>query len=279
MGRRFAVLVLVLISVGCTASLSETAVAGDPHPCNGPYESCKLYLWYRGEHEDYNYYMNADAADPQAEPSDQGTMVSTGTARYSAFFVQDPRYDLEELYLDTNVNIVATLHLELSRSIDDVTGAMRDRKNAEFIGSETKPGLQGDQLYTFSFSVPSEVVANSLEFQVFLDLKEFGTVSYTFHTDGTSFIVLPLLRDTDSDGDPDRYDEDDDNDGFSDTEEQVAGTDPLDIFSFPEDGGDDGGDGGGDGGVETWVYVVTLVVVVAVAGAIAALYIRRRYGE
>jgi len=40
-------------------------------------------------------------------------------------------------------------------------------------------------------------------------------------------------RDTDGDGSGDNRDLDDDNDGFSDTEEQQAGTDPLDRLQFP----------------------------------------------
>ncbi|NQU25123.1 MAG: DUF5060 domain-containing protein [Candidatus Nealsonbacteria bacterium] len=40
-------------------------------------------------------------------------------------------------------------------------------------------------------------------------------------------------RDTDGDGTGDRADADDDNDGHSDTEETLAGTDPLDPVSFP----------------------------------------------
>ena len=47
-------------------------------------------------------------------------------------------------------------------------------------------------------------------------------------------------EDTDGDGIGNNADEDDDNDGFSDAEEETAGTDPLDASSFPNDRDGDG---------------------------------------
>ena len=41
--------------------------------------------------------------------------------------------------------------------------------------------------------------------------------------------------DSDGDGIGNNADSDDDNDGFTDSDEALAGTDPLDPFSFPED--------------------------------------------
>ena len=46
--------------------------------------------------------------------------------------------------------------------------------------------------------------------------------------------------DTDGDGLNNGIDPDDDNDGFTDLQEQAAGTDPLDPASVPGDGDNDG---------------------------------------
>jgi len=62
-----------------------------------------------------------------------------------------------------------------------------------------------------------------------------GAGAYTMYTDGSSYITFPVALDTDGDGIPDTMDTDDDNDGYTDAEEEEAGTDPLDPNSYPEE--------------------------------------------
>lgn len=51
----------------------------------------------------------------------------------------------------------------------------------------------------------------------------------------TEEVVITIIRDTDGDGNPDITDPDDDNDGYTDVEEEAAGTDPKDANSHPSE--------------------------------------------
>ena len=224
--------------------------------------------------------MNGNEEDPQSDPKDSGTMISTGTATYSAYFKQDPNYEFEHLYLDTSVNIVATCHLDFDKQLNRLSASLRDKSQDTYIGGATLNGVQGDNVYTFEFKPEVEMVTNHLEFLITFKYEQVGSVSYTFYTDGSSHITLPLLWDTDSDGNPDIYDEDDDDDGFSDVDEMAAGTDDKDPTSYPENGGNGGnGGGGGSGSYGTEFTFAQFGLVLAVIIAIIVviyLVVRRR---
>ncbi|MEY8559735.1 putative Ig domain-containing protein [Jeotgalicoccus halotolerans] len=69
------------------------------------------------------------------------------------------------------------------------------------------------------------------------EVKDFEIVIKATDESGnesTETVVITVQRDTDGDGDPDFTDPDDENDGFTDEEEIVAGTDPKDPTDQPD---------------------------------------------
>lgn len=229
MQKTIAIMLSILLAIGLSSF--PIANAGDPHLKNGNYTSGVFYLWHRGQHDEYDYFMNADE-NGMVNSEDGGTMVSTGSDSYTAFFKQDPNYPNEKIYIDTSVEIVARVHAEFDKKVDKVNGALKE-KDGDFLGGVELEGKSGDYTYVFKFKSKKENVTNNLEFQFRFEYNSRGTVSYTIYTDGSSYIALPLLRDTDADGNPDKYDIDDDNDGYTDAQEQQNNTNPLDTNSKP----------------------------------------------
>lgn len=223
--------ITITLSILLAIGLFPIVEAGDPHLKNGNYTSGIFYLWHRGQHDEYDYFMNADE-NGMVNSEDSGTMVSTGSASYTAFFEQDPNYPNEKIYIDISIEIVAKVHAEFDKEVDKVNGALKE-KDGDFLGGVELDGKSGDYIYVFKFKSKKENVTNNLEFQFRFEYNSPGTVSYTIYTDGSSFITLPLLRDTDLDGIVDKYDEDDDNDGYTDTQEQQNNTNQLDANSKP----------------------------------------------
>ena len=82
----------------------------------------------------------------------------------------------------------------------------------------------------FSTSYKAPIVKSKTEITITARARKQG---YELGYTTTSFYVIPGMLDTDKDGTPDEYDLDDDNDGYSDTEEIKAGTDPKDALDHP----------------------------------------------
>lgn len=125
----------------------------------------------------------------------------------------------------------------------------------------------------FDLDISATAILNGTDVMLRVHFEVRAQTTFTFFTDTTSNVELKILRDNDLDGDPDTTDPDDDNDGYTDDEEVIAGTDPLDPDDHPtpDDNGDDGDGGDDDNG-----YVVYLLILVVVIILVSVIVLRRR---
>lgn len=270
----------VIILVVCLL-LPSSVIADEAELNNGPYENKSLYIWHGPEH--LEFFMNCNENDPtNNRESDSGTTLTSG-GQVSLIAEQEPFDDSKNLYLDTTRNVVAWIYADLTGAIESITATLyHSMRDDDHILGTTTPATDSELgVYKFRFNPGQEMVSNHLFFVFRVDVLT-GGVQYTFYTDGRSYVNLPLLRDTDSDGQVDRDDVDDDNDGLSDTEETQLGTDITkqdtdadgyndDIDKYPldsskwEDKSDSDSNGDDDGGLPGFEAVILIGAVLILA--------------
>lgn len=254
--------------------LPSGVIADDGELNNGPYENKSLFIWHGLEH--LEFYMNCDEDDSNNyQETDSGTTLTSG-GQVSLIAEQNPYDDSENLFLDTTRNVVAWIYADITGAVESITATLYhgERDDQHILGTGIPETDSELGIYKFRFNPGQEMVPNHLIFVFRVDVLT-GGVQYTFYTDGQSYVNLPLLRDTDSDGQVDRDDTDDDNDGLSDTEETQLGTDltkqdtdddgynddidtdPLDPSKW-EDKTEDDSDDDDDGGLPGFEAVILI---------------------
>ena len=253
--------------------------------CNGPISMSSFGQDDDLSHENNVLYLHYDEDQP---PSSQHWMDTqrtnvTSSYRLTVGLIGDFTFDFQlrpplahRLPVDGSVphNLLVKLHLE-AESINPyplknvwIEWTYGDTVIHSDAPDNVDPGIIDFDLFIDDTAIPS---GTDVMLRVHFEIRPQTT--FTFYTDTTSNVQLTLLRDNDLDGDPDTTDPDDDNDGYTDDEEVIAGTDPLDPDDHPtpDNNGDDG-DGGDDGNG----YVVYLLILFVVIILVSVIVLRRR---
>ena len=257
--------------------ISFNVHAGDSKLYNGPFENRILYIWNTPDMT-HNFYMNCDENDLYNDRESESGYAFTADGQINLIAEQDPYDASKNIYFDTSKEIVIHIHAELNGSIESITAYLFHTSMGDdtLIGSGEPDFDSNNDIYIFRFRPNEEVTPNHLVFRFCVKVLVVG-LEYTLYTDGQSNITLPLLKDTDSDGIMDKYDDDDDNDGIPDDEEESSGSDPqdpdtdddgyndnVDVNPTDETQWDDeeDSDNGGAPGFETIFFIIGILIII-----------------
>jgi len=138
--------------------------------------------------------------------------------------------DNEEIEVIENKNVNVSIKREYVDEFIDEDYSIKYKKSKidSYKYTDLPNGLTGD-INGFSGVIDYNFTGDEEEHIFYVTYNEKGD-----NYDNNKYVEIKLLRDTDSDGVPDKDDDDKDGDGFSNAVEIARGSDPYDKFSIPD---------------------------------------------
>ena len=103
-----------------------------------------------------------------------------------------------------------------------------------FGGNVTSWSIVPEMFGGITFNTTNGVISGTPNIDIDLIVFQI-TASNSVYIDSYNVSIIAQYLDTDLDGIPDYLDEDDDGDGWTDADEEICGTDPLEFYDFPGD--------------------------------------------
>ena len=177
LGVFIGILFIAISIIICRGVISEK----QPNDCNN--------ILYLHSNTDSNLWINAEEDDPSSNAdSYENTLLGNGDVVED--FIHLPQID-KKIKIENGINIITQIHMEVSGgATPDITLTLLSGSTE--IGSGSDDDADGNFVYEYSFTSNLDEIEENLICRI--SFTYTGQITYTIYTEGTSWIILPIVQ-------------------------------------------------------------------------------------